>query len=76
MQRILIDTDPGVDDALAILLALRSPELQIEALTTVCGNVPVTQGTENSVKNSRSSRSGRIPTHRSRRSADRSLNPS
>ncbi len=47
MQRILIDTDPGVDDALAILLALLSPELQIEALTTVCGNVPVTQGTEN-----------------------------
>ncbi len=47
MQRILIDTDPGVDDALAILLALLSPELQIEAITTVCGNVPVTQGTEN-----------------------------
>ena len=47
MQRILIDTDPGVDDALAILLALRSPELQIAAITTVCGNVPVRQGTEN-----------------------------
>lgn len=47
MQRILIDTDPGVDDALAILLALLSPELHIEAITTVCGNVPVTQGTEN-----------------------------
>ncbi len=47
MQRILIDTDPGVDDAIAILLALLSPELHIEAITTVCGNVPVTQGTEN-----------------------------
>ena len=47
MQRIFIDTDPGVDDALAILLAMRSPELHIEAITTVCGNVPVTQGTEN-----------------------------
>ena len=47
MQRILIDTDPGVDDALALLLALRSPELHVEAITTVCGNVPVTQGTEN-----------------------------
>ena len=47
MQRILIDTDPGVDDALAILLALLSPELHIEAITTVCGNVPVAQGTEN-----------------------------
>jgi pyrimidine-specific ribonucleoside hydrolase len=47
MQRILIDTDPGVDDALAILYAMRSPELHIEAITTVCGNVPVTQGTQN-----------------------------
>ena len=47
MQRILIDTDPGVDDALAIFLAMLSPELHIEAITTVCGNVPVTQGTEN-----------------------------
>ena len=47
MQRILIDTDPGVDDAFAIFLALRSPELQIEAITTVCGNVPVVQATQN-----------------------------
>ncbi|MDE0468766.1 MAG: nucleoside hydrolase [Candidatus Poribacteria bacterium] len=47
MQHILIDTDPGVDDALAILFALRSPELHIEAITTVCGNVPVPQATQN-----------------------------
>ena len=47
MQRILIDTDPGVDDAFAIFLATRSPELQIEAITTVCGNVPVAQATQN-----------------------------
>lgn len=47
MQRILIDTDPGVDDALAILLAMLSPELHIEAITTVCGNVSVTQATQN-----------------------------
>lgn len=47
MQRILIDTDPGVDDALAILFAMRSHELHIEAMTTVCGNVPVTQATQN-----------------------------
>ena len=47
MQRILIDTDPGVDDAIAILLALLSPELHVESITTVCGNVPVAQGTEN-----------------------------
>ena len=47
MQRILIDTDPGVDDAFAILLAMRSPELLVEAITTVCGNTPVRQATQN-----------------------------
>src|SRR5260370_28775319 len=39
--RVIIDTDPGVDDALALLLAMRSPELKIEALTAVAGNVPL-----------------------------------
>ena len=39
--RVIIDTDPGVDDALALLLALRSPELKIEAITPVAGNVPL-----------------------------------
>lgn len=47
MQRILIDTDPGVDDALALLLALKSPELKIEAITTVSGNVHVENATQN-----------------------------
>lgn len=40
-RRIIIDSDPGVDDAIAILLALRSPELKVEALTAVSGNVPL-----------------------------------
>jgi pyrimidine-specific ribonucleoside hydrolase len=40
-SRVLIDTDPGVDDALALLLAMRSPELKIEAITAVAGNVPL-----------------------------------
>jgi len=39
--RVLIDTDPGVDDAFALLLAMRSPELKIEAITAVAGNVPL-----------------------------------
>jgi purine nucleosidase len=39
--RIIIDSDPGVDDAVGILLALRSPELQVEAITAVSGNVPL-----------------------------------
>ena len=37
--RVVIDTDPGVDDAVAILLALASPELDVLAVTTVAGNV-------------------------------------
>src|SRR5205807_1505687 len=39
--RVIIDTDPGVDDALALLLAMRSPELRIEGITPVSGNVPL-----------------------------------
>ncbi|GAB4235826.1 MAG: nucleoside hydrolase [Elainellaceae cyanobacterium] len=38
---IIIDCDPGVDDAIALLLALASPELDILAITTVAGNVPL-----------------------------------
>jgi len=39
--RTIVDTDPGVDDALALLLAMRSPELKIEAIAAVAGNVPL-----------------------------------
>src|SRR5690348_15578362 len=49
-QRVIIDTDPGVDDAFAILLALNSPELKVEALTVVPGNVDERQGLENALK--------------------------
>jgi purine nucleosidase len=40
-QKIIIDTDPGQDDALAILLALASPELEVLGITAVAGNVPL-----------------------------------
>jgi purine nucleosidase len=40
-QKIIIDTDPGIDDALAIFLALASPELEVVALTAVFGNASV-----------------------------------
>ena len=40
-RRVILDTDTGVDDALAILLAMRSPELSVEAITGVCGNSPL-----------------------------------
>ena len=40
-RRVILDTDPGVDDAFALLLAMSSPELKIEAITPVSGNVPL-----------------------------------
>jgi inosine-uridine nucleoside N-ribohydrolase len=49
-RRVIIDTDPGVDDAMAILLALNSPELKVEALTVVPGNVEAPQGLENALR--------------------------
>jgi purine nucleosidase len=39
--RVLIDTDPGIDDAVAILLALASPEIDVVGITAVAGNVPL-----------------------------------
>ena len=47
---IWIDTDPGVDDALAILLALRSPEVQVVGISTTHGNVGIRQATENACR--------------------------
>lgn len=44
---VLIDTDCGVDDALALILALRSPELDVRAIVTVAGNVEVERCTHN-----------------------------
>src|SRR5215470_16590418 len=49
MQRIILDTDPGIDDALALFLALASPEVQLEAITTVSGNVSVEHTTRNAL---------------------------
>ena len=48
-KRIIIDTDPGVDDALTFLLALASPEIELEALSTVQGNVTVEKATRNAL---------------------------
>jgi purine nucleosidase len=46
-RQVIIDADPGTDDAIAIALALRSPELSIRALTIVPGNVTTAQGADN-----------------------------
>jgi purine nucleosidase len=48
-HKIILDCDPGIDDALALFLALASPEIQFEAITTVNGNVPVEFTTRNAL---------------------------
>lgn len=48
-KRILFDTDPGIDDSLAILLALASPELSVEGVSTVHGNCSIDQATNNAL---------------------------
>ena len=47
--KIIIDTDPGVDDAIAILMALAAPEIEVVGLTTVGGNVPLARTTRNAL---------------------------
>ena len=46
-HKIIFDTDPGIDDAMAVLLALASPELELLGITTVFGNSSVEQTTRN-----------------------------
>ncbi|MEM2896369.1 MAG: nucleoside hydrolase [Candidatus Bathyarchaeia archaeon] len=49
-KKVILDVDPGIDDALAILLAYRSPELEILGITTVSGNVHVSKGAINALR--------------------------
>lgn len=49
-KKIIIDTDPGIDDAAALTIALTNPELEVELLTTVAGNVNVDYTTKNAKK--------------------------
>ena len=49
MIRLILDTDPGVDDAIAILLALASPQAQVVGVTTLGGNVPRARATRNAL---------------------------
>ena len=48
-RKVIIDCDPGIDDALAIMLACRSPELEILGLTIVSGNINGYQCAENAL---------------------------
>ncbi|XP_004251983.1 probable uridine nucleosidase 2 [Solanum lycopersicum] len=48
-KKIIIDTDPGIDDAMAIFVALESPEVEVIGLTTIYGNVYTTLATRNAL---------------------------
>jgi inosine-uridine nucleoside N-ribohydrolase len=60
-KRIIIDTDPGIDDAFTFLLALASPEIKLEALTTTQGNVTVEKATRNALAVLELGRASHIP---------------
>lgn len=49
-KKVIIDTDPGTDDAMAIMLALNSPELDVRGITVVPGNVTLKQGLDNALR--------------------------
>lgn len=50
MEKIIMDMDPGLDDALALMLALRSPEIELLAVTTVAGNAALDVTTANACR--------------------------
>ena len=63
-SKIIIDTDPGVDDALTFLLALASPEIQLEALTSVHGNIGIENTTRNALSVLELAKASHIPVAR------------
>lgn len=69
MKRIIIDCDPGIDDAQAIMMAYRNPGVQIEAITTVSGNVNVNKTTANALKILDVLNAGNIPVFKGASSA-------
>lgn len=50
MKKIILDCDPGMDDSMAIVMAVKSPELDVKAITTVNGNYPVDITAVNALK--------------------------
>ena len=50
MRSVIIDTDPGTDDALALMMALSSPDLLVEGITTVGGNATLSETTDNALR--------------------------
>ena len=50
MRRVIVDTDPGTDDALALMMAMNSPDLLVEGITTVGGNATLSETTDNALR--------------------------
>ena len=48
--KIIMDTDPGIDDAAALTMAINDPSLDLKLITTVAGNVTVDKTTANALK--------------------------
>jgi len=63
-KHILFDTDPGIDDSLAILLALASPELKVEGVSAVHGNCSIDQATNNALAVLELAKASEIPVAR------------
>lgn len=70
-MRLILDCDPGngipgadIDDGLALGLALRSPEIELEAVTVVAGNVPVDRGVECALEVLEAAGAAHVPVHR------------
>jgi len=49
MERLIIDTDTASDDAVALLIALRTPDVTVDAITVVAGNMPIAKGVQNAL---------------------------
>ncbi|MCK6585852.1 MAG: nucleoside hydrolase [Anaerolineales bacterium] len=63
-KHIILDTDPGIDDSLAILLALASPEIVLDGVITVHGNVSTEQTTKNALSVLELAKAGHVPVFR------------
>ncbi len=63
-KRIILDTDPGIDDSLAILLALASPEITLEGLSVVHGNSSTEQGTNNALSVLELAQASHVPVYK------------
>ncbi len=63
-KRILLDTDPGIDDSLAILLALASPEVSLEGISVVHGNCSAEQGVINALSVLELAKASHVPVYR------------